>query len=48
MNLCPVLIFLFALLVDERLLQKDEPMQIVVEGRDLRAKKAAHGRLWEK
>lgn len=37
-----------ALLVDERTLQKSKPMQIVVEGRDLRIKKAAQGRLWEK
>ena len=56
MNLCPVLIFLFAsarfpcnaLLVDEKTLQKSKPMQIVVEGRDLRIKKAAQGRPWEK
>lgn len=37
-----------ALLIDETVLQPDEPMQIVVEGRDLRIKKAAEGRLWEK
>lgn len=37
-----------ALLIDETVLQQDEPMQIIVEGRDLRIKKAANGRLWEK
>ena len=37
-----------ALLIDETVLEQGEPMQIVVEGRDLRIKKAAQGRLWEK
>lgn len=35
-----------ALLIDETQLQRDAPMQIIVDGRDLRIKKAANGRLW--
>lgn len=37
-----------ALLIDETVLMRDEPMQIIVDGRHLRIKKAAQGRLWEK
>lgn len=37
-----------AMLVDETVLQYGEPMQITVEGRDLRLKRAATGRLWQR
>ncbi len=37
-----------ALLIDETQLQRDVPMQIIVDGRDLRIEKAANGRLWQK
>lgn len=37
-----------ALLIDETVLQYGEPMKIVVDGRDLRIKKAARGRLWQR
>ena len=36
-----------ALLIDETVLERGQPMQIVVDGRHLRIKKAAEGRLWE-
>lgn len=37
-----------ALLIDETVMQYGEPMKIVVDGRDLRIKKAAQGRLWQR
>ena len=36
-----------ALLIDETVLERGQPMQIVVDGRHLRIEKAAQGRLWE-